>query len=76
MKIKILHQTQRAELLLMLGPCLFIGGTIGFLAGCLSQPQISAIAGLALIFAGVGSGKKELNKNQNEIKMKFRHHKK
>lgn len=72
MKIKILNQTKRAGLLLMLGPTLFIGGTIGFLVGCLSQPQVSAIVGLALIFAGVGVQEKK----KNEIKMEFRHHNK
>ena len=60
MKIKRLTQAQWAELLLISGIGLFIGGTMCYIAGYLKQEQITPIAAMALLFVGAGSSKKQM----------------
>ena len=58
MKKEMNMKAKIGELFLVLGTGLFIAGSIGFIAGYLSQEQIPAIAVFALIFIGAGLGMK------------------
>ncbi|MBE0524983.1 MAG: hypothetical protein IBX40_11735 [Methanosarcinales archaeon] len=56
------NRTNRAQLLLKLGLAFFVGGVVAYVAGYLSQEQITPIATMALILAGAGSRKKQMKK--------------
>ncbi len=57
-EIKIPNRTNRAHLFLIIGTGIFFAGTIGLMAGYLSQGQTSVLCALSLIFTGVGSSVK------------------
>ena len=46
-----------AQLILKFGLALFMGGVVAYVAGYLSQEQITPIAAMALLFVGAGSNK-------------------
>jgi hypothetical protein len=55
MKKEVKVRIEIGELFLVLGVCLFTAGSIGFIAGYLSQEQIPDVGALALMFVGVGA---------------------
>ena len=57
---KLLNRANRAQLLLVVGTGIFAVGTLGFIAGYLSQGQTSMLCALSLILTGVGSSRKRV----------------
>jgi len=58
-KIELPNRTNRAQLFLIIGTCIFFAGPIGLIAGYLSHGQTSVLGALSLILTGVDSSVKE-----------------
>ena len=57
---KLPNRANRAQLLLIIGTGIFAAGTLGLIAGYLSQGQTSMLGALSLILTGVGSSVKRV----------------
>ena len=55
---KLLNRANKAQLLLIIGTGIFAAGTLGFIAGYLSQEQTSVIGAVSLILTDGGSSMK------------------
>ena len=55
-----LNSANGAQLVLMIGICIFAAAAFGFIAGYLSQGQTSVLGALSLILTGVGSSVKRV----------------